>query len=756
MKYVVYDIEVLPNIFTMVCLDVSTEKTLTLEVSPWKNDIKKFFDILDRFSSSQIRMVGFNSFHYDYPVIHELLRNRRVINNPESFCSVAYIMSKKIIGNKTSDRFKYTVWDSQMYVPQVDLFKIHHFDNKAKTVSLKRLEFNMRLPSVTEFSVDFDKPVIDDEVHTELLRYNKKDVLATYRFFKYSKEHIEFRESLVPEFGDRAMNFNDTKIGEVLIVSRLEDKVGPKELYDYEEDPFTGERSRKPKQTPRKSFPVTTALFTDKISFIHPEFKKIYSDFQEMTMHVVGSQFHWTKESKYLQALSKMKVLETQIKRMKKSKYLTKEDRTEAEDQLKRLKNKYHNKNLTCSVGGMEFEFGKGGLHASSKFKIYRSTDDLIIKDVDVTSFYPSLGIEYQMKPAHLPIEFVGLYAGLKQERIGYAKGTPQNKMLKLSLNGTYGKSNSKFSIFYDPLYTMKTTLNGQLFLAMLWDRLLAKVPGIEIIQANTDGITYIVPRKHVPLCEKIEAAWEKHTLMSLERVEYSAMFIRDVNNYFAVYGPGKNEGKLKLKGAYNYAELFGGESSSGDGVAWHKNHSNIASTKAAVQSLVNGNSVADYIENNEDIYDFCLCTNVPRSSKLLYGDKQIQRNTRYIVTNDGEELTKVMPPAGAGMKLVDENFSELIEVQHEKEEAFQRAVNKHKLVGFSELTPEEQSLVVNGVDENTTLKNRYIGINKGKTVTVFNDIGNITKHNIDIDYEFYISEAEKLTKEFSVKTYGN
>ena len=34
--------------------------------------------------------------------------------------------------------------------PQIDLFKIHHFDNKAKSTSLKMLEFNMKSHNIED------------------------------------------------------------------------------------------------------------------------------------------------------------------------------------------------------------------------------------------------------------------------------------------------------------------------------------------------------------------------------------------------------------------------------------------------------------------------------------------------------------------------------------------------------------------------------------------------------------------------------
>ena len=50
-------------------------------------------------------------------------------------------------------------------------------------------------------------------------------------------------------------------------------------------------------------------------------------------------------------------------------------------------------------------------------------------------------------------------------QRKSFAKGTAENAMLKLALNSVYGDSNNKYSVFYDPKYTMNITINGQLSL---------------------------------------------------------------------------------------------------------------------------------------------------------------------------------------------------------------------------------------------------------------------------------------------------
>ncbi|MDT9702205.1 hypothetical protein, partial [Streptomyces sp. P17] len=116
--------------------------------------------------------------------------------------------------------------------------------------------------------------------------------------------------------------------------------------------------------------------------------------------------------------------------------------------------------------------------------------EEWLIRDIDVASLYPSIAIVNDLAPAHLGHSFVVEYANLPKERKEWqakkGKKCVEANSLKLAANGTYGNSNSEFSVFFDPKYTITITVNGQLMLAMLVEWLLT-VPTIRIIQANTD-----------------------------------------------------------------------------------------------------------------------------------------------------------------------------------------------------------------------------------------------------------------------------
>jgi DNA polymerase elongation subunit (family B) len=190
---------------------------------------------------------------------------------------------------------------------------------------------------------------------------------------------------------------------------------------------------------------------------------------------------------------------------------------------------------VTATVNGFTFVFGLGGIHGSVENEVIEATNTCVIESVDVSSMYPNIAIKNRFYPEHLGEVFCDIYQHLYEQRKQYAKGTAENAMLKLALNGTFGDSNNQFSVFYDPLLTMRITLTGQLVLCVLAERLM-KIPTVRIIMANTDGLEYTIHPDYVEQAKGVCKEWEALTGLELERARYRRMFILNVNNYLAEY----------------------------------------------------------------------------------------------------------------------------------------------------------------------------------------------------------------------------
>jgi hypothetical protein len=563
----VFDIETYPNVFTLAVEHADAPLRWMFEISDWRNDSREIVAFLQFLKETDARMVGFNNLGFDYPVVHTLIRMGH------SDANTLYQKAMAIINSQDEDgsKWMHLVKPSDQFVTQLDLFKIHHFDNKARATSLKVLEFNMRADSIEDLPFKVGTTLTREQVDV-LKRYNQHDVSMTKAFYHKSLDMIHFREELTRKYARDFMNHNDTKIGKDYFVMKLEE--AGVSCYDF------SDKGRTPRQTKRPVIHLKDAILPW-MNFEQPEFTRV---------------LQWLKA----QSITETKGVFT---------------------------------DLTATVNGFTFVFGLGGIHGSVESEVIESDAEHVIVDLDVTSYYPNLAITNGFHPAHLGKEFVSIYKHLFEQRKQYPKKSAESAMLKLALNGVYGDSNNQFSVFYDPLYTMTITLNGQLLLCLLAEGLMT-IPGLRLIQVNTDGLTVLVPRSHKIMVDLARMAWQERTGLNLEEAIYKAMMIRDVNNYIGVF----EDGSTKRKGAYEYK------------MGWHQNAGGLVVAKVAEKVLVESAPIRQTVQQWPEIMDFMLRTKVPRSSYLAIEwdgqpPQQLQNITRYYIAEGGGRLFKWMPP---------------------------------------------------------------------------------------------------------------
>jgi hypothetical protein len=288
--------------------------------------------------------------------------------------------------------------------------------------------------------------------------------------YKRSADKINLRKKLSERFKMDMRNFNDVKIGEMIMLRSLCDEMG-----------LTISDGKK-LRTYRREIKLKDCLLPH-ISFESKEFNKIL-DYYQNTI-ITGTR-------------------KTQ--------------------------------DLRVVFDDLEYVYGLGGLHACRTSGIYKN-----IKSADVSSYYPNLAISYGFKPHQFGDTFTKIYKSIYEERTKYPKGSDENAAFKLALNGLFGKSNSEYSAFYDPMFTMQITLNGQLLLSMLCERITLSGAG-RIVMVNTDGIEVQIfnESKFYEVCD----GWQFENNLALEYAEYKFMAIRDANAYLAV-----KDGGVKAKG---------------------------------------------------------------------------------------------------------------------------------------------------------------------------------------------------------------
>ena len=202
-----------------------------------------------------------------------------------------------------------------------------------------------------------------------------------------------------------------------------------------------------------------------------------------------------------------------------------------------------YNATLKIDVCGVPHVFGWGGLHGAPDKPIHRKG---LILHVDVTSFYPSIMIEYDMLSRNVKDKSV--YKTIYDTRVALKKAGKKKEQApyKIILNSTFGICKDPYNPAYDPRRANEVCVNGQLLLLDLLERLEGHC---ELIQSNTDGLIIQIPDTDAAfdLIDDICFEWESRTRMGLGLDVINEIYQKDVNNYLWI----DENGGLERKGAY-------------------------------------------------------------------------------------------------------------------------------------------------------------------------------------------------------------
>jgi hypothetical protein len=281
---------------------------------------------------------------------------------------------------------------------------------------------------------------------------------------------------------------------------------------------------------------------------------------------------------------------------------------------------------LKVKIGNSVYKLGMGGLHSTEKKISHKATDEIILADNDVESFYPRIILNQKLFPPHLGEAFLQVYNAIVETRI-HAKGEAAKAKkagdkasakkwktiadsLKITINGSFGKLGNKYSTLYAPQLMLQVTITGQLVLLMLIEML--EEAGISVISGNTDGIVSKYHKDRHNEVRTIIAEWEKRTAFKTEETRYSAVYSRDVNSYVAIKTDGGDEEArflderlgVKTKGAYC-------ERGSALNSILSKNPEALVCSDAVISYLKNGTPVEKTIRECKDIRRFVSVKNV-------------------------------------------------------------------------------------------------------------------------------------------------
>jgi hypothetical protein len=479
--------------------------------------------------------------------------------------------------------------------------KLNHIDliepQPNAIASLKTLNGRLHGKKMQDLPYPIDA-ILTPEQMDQTIAYMGNDLDATELLFESLKEPLELREAISADLKIDVRSKSDTQVGFAILKKRIEDA--------------SGERLGKPVVRLGSTF---TYHIPEYIRFQTPQLQEILE--QIRAYHFVVKDTGKVELPKFLSA--------TKIK-----------------------------------IGDLEYQMGIGGLHSTEANRSVFSTEDAVLIDADVGSYYPAIAINGEMYPPALGKISVSIFRGVRDERIvaKRAKAKTKAEGLKIALNGgLFGNTSNRYSPAYSPVMTIAITLTGQLALLMLIER--AESAGITAVSGNTDGVTFLCPKAQANPIEndrllpwpedrkisfsstlkEITDQWMTATGFDLEFVGYKSMHNASVNTYFAI----KNDGKVKRKGLYS--NPWNDPSAIREQLM--KNPNMTICSDAALAFIQHGTPVAQTIRDCADIRQFVTVVNVQGGG--TWRGEYLGKVVRFYWGEDGDTILYKTPHATTG-----------------------------------------------------------------------------------------------------------
>jgi hypothetical protein len=445
--------------------------------------------------------------------------------------------------------------------------------------SLKLYGGRVHSRKLQDLPYDIEKELTREQAN-HVSEYCGNDLQTTYDLLVYVKEQIELREQMTEMYGTDLRSKSDAQIAEAVFKKKLGDILGKDAVGKVYLPPG----------------------FTFKFKPL-PFLKFKTPSMQERYAKILADEFELDEFGKPIEPPSLYEVVE--------------------------------------QIGDGRYRMGIGGLHSSETCAAYFADEEWMLMDIDVSSYYPRIILNNKLAPKHLGDNFLRVYRDIFDTRIAAKRAGNKvvEKVLKIVLNGSFGKFGSNFSSIYAPDLMVQVTVTGQLSLLMLIEEFVLN--DVQVLSANTDGIVLRFRRKRLEEVRSYIKAWEQQTGFEMEETYYKTLASRDVNNYIAVkdrdyyrnilndeqFAKMEKDGWVKGKG--DYAEI-----------TISKNPSFAICGEAVKAFLLDGTPIAQTIFDCRDIRKFLHVERVTGGAvkvlHSLYDESLKVKDIRPILIDSG------------------------------------------------------------------------------------------------------------------------
>jgi len=192
-----------------------------------RNDLPQIVEFLNQCKDKNQWHISYNGLAFDAQISQFILdKQRQLLSLPtEEVIAYIYAFAQKTISLKDQNSFlEYP--PAKLKIRQIDLFKMNHWDNRAKMSSLKWIQYSMDWENVEEMPHPHYQPITDYVTLQNVIFYCINDVLSTKKILEHSKEQIVLRQTLTKEYGIDLYSASEPRISKELFLHFLSQKLG--------------------------------------------------------------------------------------------------------------------------------------------------------------------------------------------------------------------------------------------------------------------------------------------------------------------------------------------------------------------------------------------------------------------------------------------------------------------------------------------------------------------------------------------------
>lgn len=274
-RVAVYDLEIGPNYFIACFKNPVSGSKKSFIIHKDKDERLELYKFL--ISIKSYWLVGFNNLEFDGQLIELFLSNY----NSLVLLDLLNQRTRELIEDKTDwNKWDILISEWKLSTKQLDLYKLSHFDNKAKRSSLKSLQINMEWHNVLDMPYHHTLALDINQV-LEIEDYCWNDVESTEYYYHLKKEDIQLRMDIGLQYDLHLLNKPNASIG--TDIARQEYcKLSGRHFSEFKDSRDTNIEFK------------FDSIISDKVAYNAPELKKMFSDIQKYSPTTLAQDKEYT------------------------------------------------------------------------------------------------------------------------------------------------------------------------------------------------------------------------------------------------------------------------------------------------------------------------------------------------------------------------------------------------------------------------------------------------------------------------------